>query len=38
MASAAEIRPTEPVAREAAIAEIREFLGERLSTAQAVRD
>jgi D-lactate dehydrogenase (cytochrome) len=38
MAIAAEIRPTEPVARAAAIVEIREFLGERLSTAQAVRD
>jgi D-lactate dehydrogenase (cytochrome) len=38
MASAADIRPTEPVAREAAIAEIREILGERLSTAQAVRE
>jgi D-lactate dehydrogenase (cytochrome) len=38
MASAAEIRATEPNARDAAIAEIRAFLGERLSTAQAVRD
>ncbi len=38
MASAAEIRATEPTARNAAIAEIRAFLGERLSTAQAVRD
>jgi D-lactate dehydrogenase (cytochrome) len=38
MASAAEIRPTEPTARAAAIAEIREILGDRLSTAQAVRD
>lgn len=38
MASAAEIRATEPNARNAAIAEIRAFLGERLSTAQAVRD
>ncbi|MFM7347378.1 MAG: FAD-linked oxidase C-terminal domain-containing protein [Tagaea sp.] len=38
MASAAEIRATEPAARDAAIAEIRAFLGERLSVAQAVRD
>jgi D-lactate dehydrogenase (cytochrome) len=38
MASAAEIRATEPIARNAAIAEIRDLLGDRLSTAQAVRD
>jgi D-lactate dehydrogenase (cytochrome) len=38
MASIAEIRQSEPVARASAIAEIRTLLGERLSTASAVRD
>ncbi len=38
MASIAEIRQSEPVARANAIAEIRTLLGERLSTASAVRD
>jgi D-lactate dehydrogenase (cytochrome) len=38
MASAAEIRATEPVARDAAIAEIRAVLGDRLTTALAVRE
>jgi D-lactate dehydrogenase (cytochrome) len=38
MASAAEIRATEPAARDAAIGELRDLFGERLSTAQAVRD
>jgi len=38
MASIAEIRQSEPVARASAIAEIRTLLGDRLSTASAVRD
>jgi D-lactate dehydrogenase (cytochrome) len=38
MASIAEIKQSEPVARERAIAEIRQLLGERLSTAGAVRE
>jgi D-lactate dehydrogenase (cytochrome) len=38
MAGIAQIRKSEPAARDAAIAEIRAFLGERLSTAGAVRD
>jgi D-lactate dehydrogenase (cytochrome) len=38
MASAAEVRATEPAARDAVIAELRDILGERLSTARAVRE
>jgi D-lactate dehydrogenase (cytochrome) len=38
MASIVEIKQSEPVARERAIAEIRQLLGERLSTASAVRE
>lgn len=38
MASAAEITATEPAARDAAIAEIRAVLGDRLTTAMAVRE
>jgi D-lactate dehydrogenase (cytochrome) len=38
MASIAEIKQSEPVARERAIAEIRQLLGDRLSTAGAVRE
>ncbi|MBL0930304.1 MAG: FAD-binding protein [Alphaproteobacteria bacterium] len=38
MASAAEITATEPAARDAAIAEIRAILGDRLTTALAVRE
>ncbi len=38
MASAAEITATEPAARDAAIAEIRAVLGDRLTTALAVRE
>jgi D-lactate dehydrogenase (cytochrome) len=38
MAAIAQIRKSEPAARDAAIAEIRAFLGERLSTAGAVCD
>jgi D-lactate dehydrogenase (cytochrome) len=38
MASIAEIKQSAPVARERAIAEIRQLLGERLSTAGAVRE
>ena len=38
MASAAEITATEPAARDAAIAEIRAVLGDRLTVAMAVRE
>ena len=38
MASAAEITATEPAARDAAIAEIRAVLGDRLTIAMAVRE
>jgi D-lactate dehydrogenase (cytochrome) len=38
MASIVEIKQSEPVARDRAIAEIRQLLGERLSTASAVRE
>jgi D-lactate dehydrogenase (cytochrome) len=38
MASIAQIKASNPIARDAAIAEIRALIGERLSTAGAVRD